>query len=296
MLPSRSLPIAAVFAALINAAVWGLSWLPLKYLDRNGVPSLWATFFVFLLCCVAVVAARRDAPRALWQNKALWWLVIAAGGTNACFNIALAQGDVVRCILLFYLMPMWVVPLARWLLNEPVTVSALGRIALALAGASLVLGEGRFIAPIPNSTADWLAVAGGAFFALNNVILRKYNDTPEDARALGMFLGAVFIAPLTIFALSFTAHPMTLDAQPMAWLVIVVFAVFVLIGNLALQYGAGRLPANVLSVLMLAEILVATVSSWLGGEATITAATLIGGALIVSASLLAVFSKNAPAH
>jgi drug/metabolite transporter (DMT)-like permease len=288
----RQLPLAAALAALVNASVWGLSWIPLKYLERNGVPSLWATFFVFLLCSIAVVTVRRRAPRALWENKSLWWLVIAAGGTNACFNIALAQGDVVRCILLFYLMPMWVVPLARWLLNEPITPTAIARVALAIAGASLVLGEGSFIAPIPHSVADWLAVAGGAFFALNNVVLRKYNHTPEDARALGMFLGAVVIAPLTIFALSFTAHPMTLQAQPLAWLVVLVFAVFVLIGNLALQYGAGRLPANVLSVLMLSEILVATISSWLGGAATITAATLIGGALIVSASLLAVFSKQ----
>jgi drug/metabolite transporter (DMT)-like permease len=78
--------------------------------------------------------------------------------------------------------------------------------------------------------------------------------------------------------------------------VVVAFAVFVLIGNLALQYGAGRLPANVLSVLMLSEILVATVSSWFGGAAAITSATLIGGALIVSASLFAVFSKSTPAH
>jgi drug/metabolite transporter (DMT)-like permease len=292
----RHLALAAALAALINASVWGLSWIPLKYLEKQGMPSLWATFFVFLLCSIAVIVARRSAPRALWQNKALWWLVIAAGGTNACFNIALAQGDVVRCILLFYLMPMWVVPLARWLLNEPVTLAALVRIALALAGASLVLGDGQFIAPIPHSIPDWLAVAGGAFFALNNVILRKYNATPEDARALGMFLGAVVIAPITIFALSFTAHPMILNATPNAWAVIVVFAVFVLIGNLALQYGAGRLPANALSVLMLSEILVATISSWLGGAATITTATLIGGALIISASLLAVFSKNSPVH
>ena len=67
-----------------------------------------------------------------------------------------------------------------------------------------------------------------------------------------------------------------------------------LIGNLALQHSAARLPANVLSVLMLAEILVATVSSWLGGAAVITQSTLIGGAFIVCASLLAVLSgRNA---
>ena len=39
---------------------------------------------------------------------------------------------------------------------------------------------------------------------------------------------------------------------------------------------------------MLAEILVASVSSWLAGAATITAMTLAGGMLIIGASLLAV--------
>ena len=43
---------------------------------------------------------------------------------------------------------------------------------------------------------------------------------------------------------------------------------------------------------MLAEILVATLSSWLGGAAVITQSTLVGGAFIVGASLLAVFSKT----
>jgi hypothetical protein len=48
----------------------------------------------------------------------------------------------------------------------------------------------------------------------------------------------------------------------------------------------------VLSTLMLAEILVATLSSWLGGTGTITHSTLIGGAFIVSASALAILSSS----
>jgi drug/metabolite transporter (DMT)-like permease len=56
-------------------------------------------------------------------------LMLASGLTNVCFSVPLATGDVVRSVLLFYLMPMWVVVLARWLLHEAVTASALGRFA-----------------------------------------------------------------------------------------------------------------------------------------------------------------------
>ena len=46
-----------------------------------------------------------------------------------------------------------------------------------------------------------------------------------------------------------------------------------------------------LSVLMLAEILVATLSSWWAGSAQVTVTTLLGGLLIVGASLLAILTR-----
>ena len=289
----QHLSLAAALGALINATVWGLSWYPLKWLEAQGMPSLWATWFIFGGCAIAVLIARPGALKLLWQNRrTLGWLVLASGMTNACFNTALATGDVVRSVLLFYLMPMWVVLLARWLLAERITLPAVARTALALIGAALVLGEGKLQIPIPDSWPDWLAIAAGFFFGLNNVILRKYAAAPQEARALGMFVGAVIIAPLVIASLALLGKPMVLAPQPIAWAGVAIFTVLVLVGNLALQYGASRLPANVLSVLMLAEILVATLSSWLAGAATITQSTLLGGALIVSASLMAIFSSE----
>ncbi|TAG46649.1 MAG: EamA family transporter [Betaproteobacteria bacterium] len=290
MISTRTLPIAAALAALINASVWGISWFPLKWLEARGVGSLWTTLIVFAACTLVVLIARPSSLRSLLAAPVLLWLAFAAGMTNACFNISLATGDVVRVVLLFYLMPMWVVVLARWMLNEPITIGALTRVVLALVGAALVLGEGKLVLPIPQSAADWLAIAGGFFFGLNNVLLRKYAHEPDDARALAMFSGAVMISPLVLALLWAIDKPMNFSPQPIAWLGLLLFAVAVLIGNLALQYGAARLRANVLSVLMLAEILVATLSAWLLGAAQISQATLIGGAFIIAASLLAVFS------
>ncbi len=289
----RSSLFPAAGAALVNATVWGLAWIPLKWLEAHGIGTLWTTLFIFAACTLAILLAR---PGALVRSLALpqlLWLMLASGLTNVCFNLALATGDVVRSVLLFYLMPMWVVLLARWLLHEPVTASAILRVALALAGAVLVLGEGRFELPVPASPADWLALVAGLCFGLNNVLLRRFAGLPDDARSLAMFSGAVVCAPIAIGLLMLAGHaPVLAPQQGFAWLVLLLFAIAVLVGNLALQYGATRLRANVLSVLMLAEILVATLSSWWAGSAQLTTTTLLGGLLIVGASVLAIFARG----
>ncbi|MEO6626487.1 MAG: DMT family transporter [Burkholderiaceae bacterium] len=285
---SRDSLIPAAIAALVNASVWGVSWFPLQWLQARGVPSLWTTLFIFSACTALVLLVRPGALRRSLAEPQLLWLCLASGLTNVCFNLALATGDVVRSVLLFYLMPMWVVLLARWLLHEAITTMAIVRLLLALAGAILVLGQGNSFLPVPESLADWLAVVAGFCFGLNNVLLRRLAAVADDARGLAMFSGAVFCAPLVIAWLAARGQPVVLNPQPVAWIGLLLFTVAVLIGNLALQYGAARLRANVLSVLMLAEILVASVSSWLAGAATITAMTLAGAVLIIGASLLAV--------
>jgi drug/metabolite transporter (DMT)-like permease len=63
-----------------------------------------------------------------------------------------------------------------------------------------------------------------------------------------------------------------------------------LAGNLALQYGAARLSSSATSLIMLSEVVFASVSSVLLGSAELSLRTLVGGALILLASLLAVVS------
>jgi drug/metabolite transporter (DMT)-like permease len=62
-------------------------------------------------------------------------------------------------------------------------------------------------------------------------------------------------------------------------------ALLFLVSNLALQYGAARLPANTTAVLMISEVLFAAVSSVLLGAGSVTLQLLLGGALIVGAAL-----------
>ena len=72
-----------------------------------------------------------------------------------------------------------------------------------------------------------------------------------------------------------------------------------LAGNMGLQYGAARLSANTTSVIMLSEVVFASASAaWLGaGE--LGTRTLLGGALVVLAALLAAVpfkTQHTPPH
>ncbi|MDQ2779813.1 MAG: DMT family transporter [Pseudomonadota bacterium] len=280
-------------ALVINAFVWGVSWWPLRQLESRGLHPLWATVLIYLLAVVAISCWRPAAWRDLARTPTLWWLVLAAGTTNACFNWGVTVGDVVRVVLLFYLMPLWAVLLARLLLGEKLRAVTLLRVALALAGAVIVLwppdaGTGLKALPLPDTLPEWLGLLGGFSFALNNVMLRREAHRPEAARALAMFLGGALVALLVALALTGQGSVPAIPAAAPGWIgIAVAIAVAYLVGNLALQYGAARLPAQTTAVIMLTEVVFASGSALLLGAGTLTPTVALGGALIVGAAALA---------
>jgi len=280
-------------ALTFNALVWGVSWWPFRELQSQGLHPLWATVLVYLVAVLVIALARPHAFGQVLRTPALWVLVAAAGTTNAAFNWAVSIGDVVRVVLLFYLMPLWVVVLARLLLKEALSGLAAVRVVLALAGAAIVLWpEGGQGLPLPRSLADWLGVLGGFSFALNNVMLRREARCSEESRALAMFLGGVLVAGSLATVLVLQGQAAWPPAPSMAWVPLaVVLSAFFLLSNVALQYGAARLPANVASVVMLTEVLFASASALLLGGGVMTTALAIGGSLILLAALLSTLGR-----
>jgi drug/metabolite transporter (DMT)-like permease len=282
---------AALWPALaltLNAFTWGVSWWPFRWLEARGLHPLWATVLIYALAVAAITLWQPRAWRTLFGTPVLWVLVFASGATNAAFNWAVTVGDVVRVVLLFYLMPLWAVLLARALLGERLSALAGLRVLMSLAGAATVLWPPGGGWPLPQTLAEGLGIVGGFTFALNNVMLRREASRPESARALAMFFGGALVAAAIALALaSHGSVPWPPAAAPGWCLGALAMGGLFLMGNLALQYGAARLPANVTAVVMIGEVLFASVSAVLLGAGTITPQLVLGGALIVSASLLA---------
>ena len=277
----------AVGSLVINALVWGVSWWPFRELQSYGLHPLWSTTLVYGVALLLVSAWRPGAWRVLFNTPALLLLFVAAGLTNVCFNWAVTVGDVVRVVLLFYLMPAWSVLIAWAVLKERPTRASLLRLGLALIGVVIVLKSPESPWPVPGSAADWLALAGGLCFAATNVMLLKLADSPSQGRMLAMFGGGAIMAAAAGLA-GVAGQVVPAPAFDRAgWPVALGLCLAFLVGNLALQYGAARLAASTTALVMLTELLFASVSSaWLGA-ADFSQRTFIGGSLIVLAALLA---------
>ena len=283
----------AALALVVNAFCYGVMWWPFRYLQDHGIHPLWATVLVDLVALSFIFAANPKIWRQFIAFPGLWVLLIGAGMTNVGFNWAVTIGDVVRVVILFYLMPAWVVLLAWPLLGEKPTLKSLGRLVMALCGVVIVLKTPESPWPWPESMADGLALLGGFSFALTNIMLRKLSGPPPAAVTVAMFGGGAVMCTWAALLGMQQGLVNALPSMATDWVVAVLgLSLMISVANLALQYGASRLKANTTSLIMLCEVIFASVSSVLLGAGTISLRVALGGGLILLAALLATLSSR----
>ena len=280
-----------VGALVVNAFVWGVSWWPLRELQSAGLHPLWSTVIMYCFALIVVLSFKPKAWQGLLRYPQLWLLLLASGLTNVGFNWAVSISDVVRVLILFYLMPAWAVMLAWLLLDERPTPNAALRLSLAFVGVMIVLIPSDLqTKSLSFSFADALSLGGGFSFALTNVLLKRLGNTPSEARMFAMFSGGALLALVAGLAGMTQGWVSAMPAVSSSWTWLAAgLSLAFLLSNIALQYGAGRLRASTTSVVMLTEIVFGSLSAVALGAAVLEARTLFGGALIMLAAALAAF-------
>lgn len=290
--PGKSGTLLAAGALVFNAFVWGISWWPFRILQDHGLHPLWSTALVCFAILVVLLVLRFDSWRCFTRHPLLWLLALASGLTNVGFNWAVTAGDVVRVVLLFYLMPAWSVLVAWAILGEKPTAASLLRLALAMAGVLIVLKSPDSPWPIPQSAADWLALLGGLSFAVTNVLLRKLNQASSGSRMLAMFGGGAVLAA-AVALIGMTQQIVPAPALAAAGIPVALgLSLAFMFSNAALQYGAARLAASTTALVMLSEILFATLSAAALDAAQFTPRIFLGGGLIILAAVLAAMAPS----
>jgi drug/metabolite transporter (DMT)-like permease len=274
--------LAAIGSLLAGATVWGIIWYPYRKLEAAGLSGTMATVLTYAVAlCLAIPIFRRQLRNARVDG----WLVaiaLSAAGCNLGYVVAMLHGEVMRVLLLFYLAPLWTVLLARLLLDERLTITGAGIIALSLAGAAVMLWRPELGAPWPRVAAEWIGLLAGLLFALSNVLIRRASHYSIELKSAAVFAGVVVVG-LATAAVEGTTSLGSLDAG--AWAMVGVLGLVLLIVNLVVQYGLTRVVANRAVVIFLFELVVAAVASWwLAGE-TMGLREWLGGGLIVAASM-----------
>lgn len=280
---SRAHPSLPLFALLGASLMWGVAWWPLKRiaaLGIDGVPLALGAFGALSLFALPLLFMRRRR----WAGERRYLLAIAllGGYANLAFTAALIHGDVVRVMVLFYLLPVWGVLGGRLLLGERIDAARGAAVVLALAGAFQILGGARiFTADI--AWPDLLALSCGLAYAGNNLLFRSRQTLPVADKVAAMFVGCFALAALLT---SSGVQPWP-QAAWQDWLWVAAYALgWILLATVAAQWAITHMEAGRAAILIILELVTAVLTAvWIGGE-RMNGAEWLGAALILAAAVL----------
>lgn len=278
-------------AIAIGAGLWGLFWIPLRYLSDAGFGPLWSAAMVLAggLPFAFLAAVRWGEWRA---DHGPWVLLVGVGigVSEVCYFYAVVSTDVVRAIFLFYMLPIWATLVDRIVFGVLLNPWRAFAILLAFAGLWLLLGGDGGL-PVPRNAGDWAGLVAGFFWGATLSLVRGRAEVdPHWNAASAIFFGCAFAVLVALFVGSAGVSAGALT--PSLALGVLVFGLVIfwpsMIGQL---WGARLVPATRAALLTMTEIVVATVSAWALIGTSVTFLSLMGGLIIVAAVLIDIFGN-----
>ena len=281
-------------AIAVSGALWGLYWIPLRYLDARGVDAVWTTFGLFVagLALLAPVLLRHPPARAAFTPRTSVTGLLT-GGAFVLYSLSIVLTDVVTAILLFYLSPVWATVLGRLLLAERFTGARLIALALGLGGLWVVLGGGSGV-PLPRNPGDWCALVAGIAWAFGTLRVHQDTAVPAVAHVTSLFIGGTAVVVI-VALLPVTNAPAPPVTVPGAAIVLAV-AVISLVSAWGILWGARLVSPGRAGLLLMMEVVTGLASAAAFAGEPFGAALIIGSMLIVAAALVEVLPAPSRRH
>ena len=290
----RHFALTPILGIMTAATMWGIIWYPYRFMETTGLSAPVATFSSYVVAVLFASVLFRNVWPQLWRYPgALFFIGLTAGITNVAYLVAIMEAEVVRVVLLFYLAPLWTVPLARVFLNEKISALGAFTVLLAMAGAAVMLWRPELGAPMPKNGHEWLGMLGGFAFALCNVLVRRETRATPEAKTLAGAIGVAVVALPVSFLLA-TSPVAAWPSQVLNhfWLIIIIGLVLMSSG-LAMQFGLTKMAANRAAVILLFELIVAAIAAHYLANEISRLQDWVGGFMIISAGLLAAYCEPA---
>lgn len=283
-------------AVLFAAAMWGTMWIPARAMSSGGLYSGLAAALSTLVAIVAVIPHLLRNRGALVFGRRVWWVSFLLGFGVALYWEGMVRGSVARIVLLFYLMPVWTVILARLINGEAATRRRILGVALGLGGMMVVFSADGGI-PLPRSIADYMALAAGVMWALAFVLCARPG---MEKTTLSQLFGSLLILAPSVWLLTLLPGSReatnVVEAQGEVAMTVIWLAAFGLIwllpGMYMTLFGADHLSPGQVAIFLMVEVVVALVSSAILIDEPFGMREVIGGILILGASLVEFAGKR----
>lgn len=295
--------VMAVWVLAFSSVGWGLTWWPIKSLNSMGLPTLDIVFVAFLAISIVLL------PFLYWQRKQwlpvfpMMLLIGVVGGiANFAFQTAISEGNVIRVMILFYMLPIWSA-LGGWLfLKERIDQRRFMALCLCVLGAFSIL-EVWEVSWQAISLVDVLAFVAGIALSANNILFRFTANVPLVSKvgfvAVGclvillfvfVFFGLSFSTPSILFSNEFAwgelwqnNNSSTLDVISLSALYGVAGVLLITLGS---QWGVTQLEAGRSAVIIVLELVTAIVSVMIITQVSLQIHEVIGGLMVLVAALL----------
>ena len=270
--------------------LWGLYWLPVRWLDGMGLPGAWGTAAitagtVLILAPVAAMRWRqivRASPVALVS-------VALGGGAFALYSIGFVYGRVAIIVLLYFLTPVWSTLIGHYVMGWHTPRLRIVAIAVGLAGLAVMLGANGDV-PLPQGTGEWMSLTAGLLWSVATTGMRARPDLRPGEAAFVFAAGAAatslalapFLAPLPDALASgtlMTALGLALATGGFWWVLSVS----------GLMWATARLEPVRVGILLMTEVIVGAASAALIANERLGGAEIAGGVLVLCAGLLEVW-------
>ncbi|WP_420012307.1 DMT family transporter [Tateyamaria sp.] len=284
---------SASIGLVIGGALWGLIWLPLRYLEGIGLPGAWSGLALYVGAAVVILPfwlSGRFGVTASLRSLAICGLFL--GGAFSLYASSLLLTDVVRALLLFYLTPIWGTALGVFVLGEALTRTRVIALLMAMGGLLVVLGIGE-TAPLPRNAGDWLALLSGMCWAIGSLKIYQLGSANTFEQIVAFVFGSlvVTLAAMVIAPDVFVAGTSLITALPaLPWGILM--SLYVLPMLVLTVWPASLLTPGRVGILLMSDLLVGVISAALFAGEPFGWREAVGSLLIIGAAVVEVLGKR----
>ena len=283
----------ASIAVFMSAAIWGLYWIPLRYLQEQGMEGIFAVALLHipaLLPLLLIVGLKWQGHRGYWRKTLLIGLFTGLG--IALYSSGVVYSSVVRATLLFYLTPVWATIIEIIWLKEKVHNSRWLAVVGGLTGMALLLSGDD---SVQLNVGDTMAFLSGIFWAMGAAMIKRFDTVPLPGLALSQF-GFTVAGALLIGYFVGSVGPVSISQVLSVLPIISVVSIAIFLPVVLIIIWAQKFinPGRV-GLLMMSEVLVAVITaSLLLPDERMNLIEYAGAALIIGACLFEVLATPKP--